>query len=91
VRFGVRDLHADDYVRLKPAAVAESGGGDDGGGRDGGYGPTYFVPADTPTPTSHTCTATLSLPAYATAEALRAGLDEAFANMEKGGLHEQHH
>lgn len=73
--FGLRDLHADDWVKVKDAAGGAS---------------AYYTPADTPVPTSHTCTATLSLPAYTTADELRAGLDEAFANMEKGGLHEQH-
>jgi len=96
VRFGVRDLHADDYVKVKPlevpaatdADVAASGGGS---GAQAATQYQYYYPSDTPTPTSHTCTATLSLPAYTTAAALRAGLDEAFANMEKGGLHEQSH
>mmetsp|Transcript_37776 Transcript_37776/g.62537 ORF Transcript_37776/g.62537 Transcript_37776/m.62537 type:complete len:83 (+) Transcript_37776:2-250(+) len=39
-------------------------------------------------PTARTCTATLWLPAYDTAEQLAAGLREAFANIEAGGVHE---
>merc|ERR1711924_24647 len=39
-------------------------------------------------PSAHTCTATLLLPADETADALAAGLEEVFANIEAGGLHE---
>ena len=42
-----------------------------------------------PLPTAHTCSATLRLPAYTTAEALSAGLATAFANTQAGGLHER--
>jgi E3 ubiquitin-protein ligase TRIP12 len=39
-------------------------------------------------PSAHTCTSQLYLPEYPTAEALRSGLETAFANTEAGGLHE---
>ena len=39
-------------------------------------------------PTAQTCGNKLYLPEYETAEELRAGLAEAFANTEAGGLHE---
>lgn len=39
-------------------------------------------------PTAQTCGNKLYLPEYDTAEELRAGLAEAFANTEAGGLHE---
>jgi len=101
-RHGVRDLHADDFVKVKftspadltaAATDAPDAGGCPGDARGGAAVTTvgYYRPCDTPTPTSHTCTATLSLPEYTSAEALHAGLQEAFANMEKGGLHEQTH
>ena len=101
-RHGVRDLHADDFVKVRftsPADItaadadAPDAGGCLGDARGGAAVATvaYYRPCDTPTPTSHTCTATLSLPEYTSAEALHAGLQEAFANMEKGGLHEQIH
>jgi len=38
---------------------------------------------------AQTCARTLYLPDYATAEALKEGLDEAFANMALGGFHEK--
>jgi len=95
-RHGVRDLHADDFVKVKftspadlTAAATDAPDAPDGGAAVTTVG--YYRPCDTPTPTSHTCTATLSLPEYTSAEALHAGLQEAFANMEKGGLHEQTH
>ena len=101
-RLGVRDLHADDFVKVKLTSPADltaaatdvpNAGGGLGDARDGASVTTvgYYRPCDTPTPTSHTCTATLSLPEYPSAEALHAGLQEAFANMEKGGLHEHTH
>ena len=45
--------------------------------------------AGRPLPTARTCTKTLRLPAYETAEALRAGLEAAFANLNEGGVNEQ--
>ena len=39
-------------------------------------------------PTAQTCGNKLYLPEYETAEELRTGLSEAFANTEAGGLHE---
>lgn len=39
-------------------------------------------------PTAQTCGNKLYLPEYETAETLRTGLAEAFANTEAGGLHE---
>ena len=39
-------------------------------------------------PTAQTCGNKLYLPEYETAEELRSGLAEAFANTEAGGLHE---
>jgi len=39
-------------------------------------------------PTAQTCGNKLYLPEYETAAELRAGLAEAFANTEAGGLHE---
>ena len=101
-RLGVRDLHADDFVKVKLTSPADltaaatdvpNAGGGLGDARDGASVTTvgYYRPCDTPTPTSHTCTATLRLPEYPSAEALHAGLQEAFPNMEKGGLHEHTH
>lgn len=40
-------------------------------------------------PSAHTCTATLRLPAFDSALALRGAFEEVFANIEAGGLHEQ--
>lgn len=42
-------------------------------------------------PTAQTCGNKLYLPAYATLDELRSGLQIAFANAEYGGLHEHTH
>ena len=39
-------------------------------------------------PTSHTCSNQLCLPAYESADELRRGLTDAFANLKAGGMHE---